>query len=70
MGFVGTAVSSVYKDDVVTCLFGEMLPVILRPQEASYRMISTAYVSGLMRDDVPGDMCEKGLVEKTTFLIQ
>jgi hypothetical protein len=70
MGFFGVAVAKVRKNGNVTFLFGELLPIILRPQGLSYSMVGATYVSGVMVDDVTGDMYERGLVGKRTFLIR
>lgn len=70
MGFVGVAVARVRKNDSVTFLFGEVLPTILRPRGSSYNMVGAAYVSGIMNDELTGDMYQSGLVEKRTFLIR
>ena len=70
MGFFGVAVAKVRKNDNVTFLFGECLPIILRPRGLSYSMVGAAHVSGVLVDEVTGDMYEKGLVEKRTFLIR
>ncbi|KAH8596691.1 heterokaryon incompatibility protein-domain-containing protein [Bisporella sp. PMI_857] len=70
IGFVGTAVSRVRKNDAVTVLFGERLPVVLQPRGVAYSMVCAAYVSGIMGDELTGEMYKKGLVEKKTFLIR
>ena len=70
MGFFGFAVAKVRKNDNVTLLFGETHPVILRPRGSSYSMVGATYVSGVMVNEVTGDMYERGLVEKRTFLIR
>jgi hypothetical protein len=70
MGFFGVAVATVRENDDVTFLFGERLPIILRPRGLFYSMVGAAHVSGVMDDEVTGDMYERGLVEKRTFLIR
>lgn len=70
MGFFGVAVATVRKNDSVTFLFGESIPIILQPGGLSYCMVGGAHVSGVMDDEVTGDMYESGLVEKRTFLIR
>jgi hypothetical protein len=45
MGFVGVVVTRVCKNDVVTHLFEENLPIILRPRLNSYVMVGAAHVS-------------------------
>lgn len=70
MGFFGVAVTKIRKNDNVTFLFKEQLPIILRPRDLAYFMVGVAYVPGLMNDEVTRDMYERGLVEKRTFLIR
>jgi hypothetical protein len=70
MGFFGVAVAKVRENDNVTFLFGECPPIILRPRGLSYSMVGAAHVSGVMVGEVTGDMYERGLVEKRTFLIR
>jgi hypothetical protein len=70
MGFFGMTGARVCKGDTVSFLFGEELPIVLRPQGSLYTMLGAANVSGVMNGEVTGDMYQKGLVEKTTFLIR
>jgi hypothetical protein len=70
MGFFGMIGARVCKGDTVSFLFGEELPIVLRPQGSFYTMLGAANVSGVMNGEVTRDMYQKGLVEKTTFLIR
>ena len=70
MGFVGLTRASVRKDDTVSLIFGEQVPIVLRSQGSFYNMLGKANVSGVMNDEMTGDMYRSGLVEKTTFLIR
>jgi hypothetical protein len=70
MGFFGVAVTRSRKNDCVTFVFGQKLPMILWPRGSSYCMVGAASVSGVMHDEVTGDMYENGLVEERTFLIR
>lgn len=69
MGFFGIAVARVCKNDCVTFIFREALPIVLRPRGSSYIMVSAASVSGVMNGEA-ADICQSGLVEETTFLIR
>ena len=61
--------ANIRKDDTVSLLFGEQLPIILRSQDSFYTMLGAANVSGVMKGEVTG-MFREGLVEETTFLIR
>lgn len=69
MGFVGLAVTKVCKNDRVTVLFGEILPIILRPRFEHYRVIGAAYVSGIMNGELL-KLYEEGFVKEAIFTIQ
>lgn len=70
MSFVGVAVTRVRKIDVVTYLFGETKPTILRPRLNSYTMLDAAYVSGIMAAEQTHDLYENELLKETTFVIR
>lgn len=70
MGLFGVAVEKVRENDCVTFLFGDRLPIILRPRGLSYNMVCAANVPNVNDDEVTGYLYKKGLVEKRTFLIR
>jgi len=47
-GFVGIGASQIEVGDVITFVFGSTAPLILRRFMDSYRIVGSAYVSGLM----------------------
>ena len=70
LGFAGITVGRIRPNDVVTILFGERLPIILRPQGASFKMIGAAYVSGITKGEVTPEMYDSGIMEETTFVLR
>jgi hypothetical protein len=70
MGFFGVTVEKVRKNDNITFLFGEKVPIVLRSQDSSYTMVGAAYVSGVMNGELTCDMYQSGLIEKRTFHIR
>jgi hypothetical protein len=69
-GFCGVAVARVRKNDSVVWLFGERIPMILRPRGPSHSMVGAAYVSGIMNGELIDDLYQNGRVKQSTFLIR
>ncbi|PMD47010.1 HET-domain-containing protein [Hyaloscypha variabilis F] len=68
-GFVGIGASQIEVGDVITLVFGSTAPLILRPCAESYRMVGSAYVSGLMDPDLFNLYCEKLMLQEVSFNI-
>ncbi|KAF2650282.1 hypothetical protein K491DRAFT_782753 [Lophiostoma macrostomum CBS 122681] len=64
----GTAYWTVEPGDVVVVLFGSQLPFIMRKTGASYRLISSCYLLGMM-DGEAMDLWRNGKLQEETFYI-
>lgn len=67
-GYIGTGDRAIEPEDLVCILFGSKLPVILRPHRGSYRLVSFAYVSGIMQGEFLEDQARVER-ERETFRI-
>lgn len=69
-GFVGIAVPQIQAGDIVTWVFGTSAPLILRPYSGYYRIVGSAYVSGLMNKGVPDWILDQGILQEEEFEIR
>ncbi|KAF2196093.1 hypothetical protein GQ43DRAFT_384053 [Delitschia confertaspora ATCC 74209] len=58
-GYIGLAHRFVQRGDVCCVVGGATVPLILRPQGGRYRLVSEAYVHGIMRGEAVREVTEK-----------
>ena len=68
-GFVGIGVSQIEVGDIITFIFGSTAPLILRHCADSYRLVGSAYVSGLMDPDLLDRYFGKRIFQEVSFNI-
>jgi hypothetical protein len=68
-GFVGIGVSQVEIGDIIAFVFGSTAPLILRRCADSYRIVGSAYVSGLMDPDFLDHYYGKMILQEVTLKI-
>jgi hypothetical protein len=68
-GFVGIGVSQIEVGDIITFVFGSTAPLILRRCADSYRIVGSAYVSGLMDPDLLDRYYEKMILQEVSLNI-
>lgn len=68
-GFVGISVSQIEVGDIVTFVFGSTAPLILRRCADNYRIVGSAYVSGMMNHDLLDHYYEKRIFQEASFNI-
>ncbi|KAH8662385.1 heterokaryon incompatibility protein-domain-containing protein [Xylariales sp. PMI_506] len=67
IGFVGVGASQIEVGDMVTWIFGTTAPLVLRPSQGGYRIVGSAYVSGLMDTDLLDHLYEGLTSREMTF---
>ena len=68
-GFVGIGVSQIEAGDLITFIFGSTAPLILRRCADSYRIVGSAYVSGLMDPNLLDRYYERMILQEVSFHI-
>jgi len=66
-GFVGIGVPQVEAGDIITFIFGCTAPLILRRCAESYRIVGSAYVSGLMDPDLLDRYYQRKIFKEVSF---
>ena len=68
-GFAGIGVPQVEVGDIITFIFGCTAPLILRRYSERYRIVGSAYVSGIMDPDLLDCFCRKTAFREISFNI-
>lgn len=68
-GFVGIGVPQIEVGDIITFIFGSTAPLILRRYADYYRIVGSAYVSGLMDPNVLDRYYERMMLQEVSFTI-
>jgi len=68
-GFVGIGVSEIEVGDIIAFVFGSTAQSILRRSADSYRIVGSAYVSGLMDPDLLDRYYGKMILLEVSFNI-
>ena len=68
-GFFGIGVSQIEVGDIITLVFGSTAPLILRRCAESYRIVGSAYVSGLMDPDLLDHYYDTTKIQEVSFNI-
>lgn len=65
-GRVGMATRECERGDLICVLFGGRMPLVLRPQNGHYILISESYIHGLMNGEAIDEL-EKGKSQVQDF---
>lgn len=68
-GFVGVGVSKIEVEDIITFVFGSTAPLILRRCSKGYRIVGSAYISGLMDPKLLDRYYENMIFHEVSFNI-
>jgi len=69
-GFVGIGMRQIEVGDIISFVFGTTAPLVLRRYADNYRIVGSAYVSGLMDLDLLDRYYEKMMFLEVSFNIR